>query len=200
MGKAGSTTVMRALESVGITAGRAYPGNIHTIEPKDYDGFITMAREPIARNVSHFFETQASHIRASLDPVYLFLSSFKHYEILTWFDDWLYPVLGVDVYKEPFARTRGWKTYGNLLIIKTERLSSKLADALHEFTGDYNYVVDHKAKGVDKFYPSVGDKYERFLENARFSDDFLSTLYDTKYMKHFYTQREIEMFVERWRK
>jgi len=200
MGKVGSTTVMRALESVGFTAGRAYPGNINTINLNEYDGFITMVRDPVARNISQFFETRADHIRSALDPIYLFLSSFKHYEVLTWFDDWLLPILGVDVYKEPFVRTKGWKTYGNLLVIKTEVLSGGLADALREFTGDYDYVVDHRAKGIEKFHASVGDKYDGFLKSARFSTDFLNTLYDTKHTKHFYTQRQIEALVKRWAK
>lgn len=199
MGKVGSTTVMRALESVGIAAGRGYPGNIHSMNLDEYDGFITMVRDPIARNISQFFETKSELIRSTSDPMNLFLKLFPHFEPAEWFEQAIKPILGINAYAGTFPKTKGWKVYRKkLLVIQTERLSDSLADALCKFIVPHDYVVEHRAIGLQKFHPAIGERYERFLENAKFSADFLNTIYDTKYAKHFYSQKDIEAFKERW--
>lgn len=200
MGKVGSTTVMRALESVGVIAGRGYPGNIESIDLKEYDGFITMVRDPIARNLSCFFETCQDVIELSGDPHLAFRTEFPqgHGYPTLWFDYHVKPVLGMDVMKKPFHRKRGWEAYSNLLVIKTERLTSSLAEALCEFLGEDDYKVEHRAKGIDKFPKVAGCTYEWFLKNAKFSVEFLEGIYNTEFMRHFYTQQEISFLIERW--
>jgi hypothetical protein len=157
-------------------------------------------RDPVARNISQFFETCQDIIQKSADSLLAFKTEFPqgHGAPLLWFDHHIKPILGVDVMKKSFHKTRGWEAYGNLLVIKTERLSDALADALTEFCGPANYTVEHRAIGVEKFGPVLGEQYERFLETATFSEDFLSRLYDTKFMKKFYLKSEIESFYARW--
>jgi hypothetical protein len=198
MGKVGSTTVIRALQSAGIAAGRAYPGNIGTLNLDEYDGFITMVRDPVARNISQFFETQQYVVMNSINPLAAFVDTFNHLEPLRWFDDHIKPILDINVMRKSFHKTRAWEAYGNLLVIKTEWLSIALADALTEFCGPANYTVEHRAIGVEKFGPVLGEKYQQFLETAKFSEDFLNRLYDTKFMKKFYLKSEIESFYARW--
>jgi len=202
MGKVGSTTVMRALESVGFTAGRAYPGNINTINLNEYDGFITMVRDPVARNISQFFETCSDIIKLSGDPVLAFRTEFPqgHGYPLLWFDYHIRPVLGIDVMKQQFLKRWGWSAYDNLLVIKTEKLNSALAEALCEFLGERDYKVEHRARGIDKFPSIDGYTYSQFLNEAKFSMRFLDALYDTDFMRHFYTQKEIKFLIERWAK
>lgn len=182
VGKVGSTTVMRALQSGGHVAGRAYPANIRTLDLSFYGAFVTMVRDPIARNIAQMFETEMEEGIDSIAP-------------LVFFDDWLYPILGVDVYFTKFPKTKGWKIYDDkLLVIKTEKLSDALAEALTALCGEADYQVDHRAMGAVKFGPG----YTEYLENASFDPEFLDQMYESKYMKHFYLAKEVAAFRKRW--
>lgn len=182
MGKVGSTTVMRALQSAGHVAGRGYAGNIRSLDLAFYDAFVTMARDPVARNIAQMFETEMQEGVDSPTP-------------FTWFDDWLYSVLGIDVYGSKFPKSKGWKIYDDrLLVIKTEKLSAALADGLTELCGAAEYVIEHRAMGEEKF----GPEYAKYLEREKFDPEFLDQMYETKYMKHFYLVKEIQAFKRRW--
>lgn len=182
MGKVGSTTVMRALQSVGHAAGRGYAGNIQSLDLDFYDAFVTMVRDPVARNIAQMFETEMAESVDSPTP-------------LTWFSDWLSPILGINVYGSKFPKSKGWKIYDDrLLVIKTEKLTEALADALTELCGPNEYVVEHRATGLLKFGPD----YIKYLNEAKFDPEFLDQMYDTKYMKHFYLVKEIDAFKKRW--
>jgi hypothetical protein len=192
MGKVGSTTVMRAVQSAGHVVGRGYPGNIHDIYELDlnfYDAFVTMVRDPMARNISQYFETTYSGFLQLED----FTANFQH-GYLTWFEDWLQPILGVDVYAETFPKAKGWKVYGNVLVIKTEKLDSALAEGLEALGASGPFTVDHRAYGREKF----GDDYARFIKAAKFDSELLDELYDSKMVKHFYLASEIKKFRNRW--
>ena len=56
MEKVGSSTAMRAIQSAGIVAGRGTIYNIHELDLSEYDCYVTMVRDPMARNISQFFE------------------------------------------------------------------------------------------------------------------------------------------------
>lgn len=182
MEKVGSSTVMRALKSAGHVAGRAYAGNIKTLDLSFYDAFVTMVRDPIARNIAQMFETEMEQGVDNITP-------------LVWFDDWLYPVLGIDVYATKFPKTKGWKIYdGKLLVIKTGKLSDSLAEALTALCGEADYEVDHRAMGSVKF----GPKYTEYIKSAAFDPEFLDQMYGSKYVKHFYLAKEVQKFRSRW--
>jgi len=182
MGKVGSTTVMRALRSAGHVVGRGYPGNISDLDLSFYDVFVTMARDPIVRNIAQMFETEMEQGVDSIAP-------------MVFFDDWLYPILKIDVYATKFPKAKGWKIYNNeLLVIKTEKLSDALGDALTALCGEADYQVEHRAMGAIKY----GPEYTEYLEKASFDSEFLDQMYESKYMKHFYLAKEVQKFRVRW--
>ncbi len=198
MGKVGSTTVMRAVESAGHVAGRGYPENIG--EWKDlgfYDAFVTMVRDPMVRNISQFFEVRGREVELALDPCSLFRTTFDHAEPLRWFEEWVQPILGVDVYTEKFPKAVGWKVYGNLLVIKTEKLDSSLAEGLEVLGVPGPFTVEHRAFGHEKF-KKFGARYVQFIKTARFDAELLDELYESRMVKHFYLASEIKKFRNRW--
>ena len=180
MEKVGSTTIMRALESGGHTAGRAYAGNMDQIDWPSYERVVTAVRDPIARNISQHFEVG--------DPI-------DNDWPLTWVEKYLEPRTGCDVYSTKFPTFKGWKVcQGYLLIIKTELLSKGLKDGLTMLCGEGDYRIDHRAKGEDKF----GGEYEAFVENAAFDKEFLDRMYGSKYARHFYSPKQIAALRKKW--
>lgn len=199
MGKVGSTTVMRACESAGIVAGRGYSGNIDLLNFDDYDAFVTMVRDPMARNISQFFELWSNEIDDVQKMYDFFVADFLHDEPDEWFQKWLEPVLGIDVYKGQFNRKQGWRVYDkDLLLIRTENLNDGLANGLANLLGNnpLDYTVEHRALGEEKF----GPRYAEFLKLAKFDDELLDRVYETEYASYFYYKKEIKEFREQWSK
>ena len=117
---------------------------------------VTMVRDPVQRNVSAFFQNLESAEdvwvaeelrRRDADDVAdelvgRFLEAYVHADEhpstdanpLTWFDDELKPVFGIDVFATPFPTSRGYDTYrsasARLLLIRLEDLSTVAARSL----------------------------------------------------------------------
>ena len=49
--------------------------------------------------------------------------------------------------------------------------------------------------GTDKWYSEM---YKRFKRNFKPTEEYLNIMYDSKYIKHFYTDKEIESFKNKW--
>jgi hypothetical protein len=161
---------------------------------------ITMARDPIARNLSHYWEGQRAIEEAGGDVPYTledFLANYGQWVPEWWFDRVVGNQVGIDVYATPFDRKNGWKIYEDrLLVIRTEDLTEKLAEALAAFLGGspLDYTVTHRANGRERH----GIEYEEFVAKAKFNEEFLDRMYNTQYANHFYYKREIKKFRKRW--
>ena len=70
MHKAGSSTLMQAVREAGRNPERGYGENINEIHDVDYyEAVITPVRDPVARNISFFFEVQGETIEYRNYPV-----------------------------------------------------------------------------------------------------------------------------------
>jgi hypothetical protein len=182
MGKVGSTTLMRAVQSAGHVVDRVYAGNEEMMDWRLFDRVITAVRDPIARNISQHFETDFA------EPIH---SDWP----LRWVSEYLEPHAGIDVYATKFPTVKGWKIYqGYLLIVKTETLSKALEPALTMLCGEGDYVIDHRADGEMKF----GERYETFVKKAAFPEEFLDRMYESKYAQHFYSPKQIAALRKKW--
>jgi hypothetical protein len=182
MGKVGSTTLMRAVQSAGHVVDRVYAGNEEMMDWRLFDRVITAVRDPVARNISQHFETDGKEPIDNDWP-------------LRWISEYLEPRTGIDVYKGKFPTVKGWKIYqGYLLIVKTELMSEVLGDALTLFCGEANYEIDHRASGRFKF----GGEYEAFVENSVFDKELLDQMYGSKYARHFYSPKQIAALRKKW--
>ena len=157
---------------------------------------ITLVRDPIARNLSSYFEhldaiwnTRDAHASVSMEDLHRgFGERFPHDEALTWFDDELRAAFGIDVYKHPFPAS-GHQRIGDLLILKTELDDATKAAAVAGFLGLRELslksvnVTEAKAKG---------DAYRRFRSTLRLDPAYVDRMLDARYTRHFYTDVERE--------
>ena len=179
---------------------------------------ITLVRDPVARNISSFFQNMDSFFDYWLDEkavvsginemaqdlVELFMDGYLRDPVqdgdpLTWFDEELRPVFDVNVYGEEFPRARGFHIYkshnADVLVLRLEDLDRSGREAFRRFLGLDGYRTDRRNVGADKAYAAV---YDRFLDMVRLTESYLDRLYTAKYTAHFYSQDEIAGFRARW--
>ena len=171
---------------------------------------ITLVRDPIARNISAFFQTK--HL-LSADEQRLLLSStnadelrdlflekfYAHDAPISWFDDELKSVFGVDVFKQPFPRETGYCVYegemADVLLIRLEDLGRCQTEAIREFLGIDDFQMKKANVGKDKSY---SEAYSRMLSSIRLPEAYIEQMYQSKYTQHFYSSDEIAKFSHRW--
>jgi hypothetical protein len=175
---------------------------------------VTGVRDPIERNVSMFFTMIRAHfpetrcyerMRGSdyeglvQELMKLFLEKFNHDTPLTWFDDELKEVFGVDVYAEPFDMQKGYQIYANgntrVLLIRTENLSKCAVEAFELFFGAGGFKLA-PAPHSWRNQPA----YERFLEELILPDSYIDRMYGSKFARHFYTEEQLAGFRKKWTK
>jgi hypothetical protein len=184
--------------------------------------FISLVRDPIARNVSEFFysvdttkvepylpnfyellESRSIHMP---DLIEAFLLSFhpesEDFNLpLIWFDDEFKKFLNVDVYSLEFPKTQGYQIIKNgssdILILKLESLMDCYQQAFSEFLNldDFRLITANVA-GQKKYYPV----YKGFIKEVNLPENYINKMYESKYVKHFYTQKEIEGFRMKWQR
>lgn len=168
---------------------------------------ITLVREPIGRNISHFFQgykmfTGINYGDASFTIKELeecFIQNFEHSLPLNWFDEEMKQILGIDVYEYSFPKDKGYLTIkkGNieLLIIKLEVDDSIKEKAIEEFSGIENFRLVKKNVAKEKNY---SDTYSDFMRNVRLPESYIDLMCNSEYTKHFYSNEEIELIRSKW--
>ena len=124
----------------------------------------------------------------------------RRFLAVDWFRDELAATTGVDVYREPFDRDRGWHVYdgapARVLLTRFEDLERVGADALRSF-----FAVAREPT-IPRRNVGLGDDdrslYHRFLAEGRLPADLVDAVYTTPLARHFYTDEERAAFAERW--
>lgn len=198
--KSGSSTVMQAFREVGLIPERGYAENAQSLlAPAAYACTVTPVRDPVAQRISHFFEMNGEKILKTIPTMdrireYFIVSSVNQPE--DWFTNVFQPMFGVDVYKTPFPKVKGWKILdGRYLLIQMEQLTKKLPVAFEEMFGKRPPPL-HRAKTLDT--RNYGHLYAKFVKWAKFSKGFLDNAYGQKYVKHFYSPKQIEKMRAKW--
>jgi len=157
---------------------------------------ITLVRDPIARNFSSYFEhldriwhRQNAHESVPMEELHRgFVERFPHEEALTWFDDELRPVFGVDVYEHPFPAS-GHLRIGDVLVLKSELDDATKCAAVSEFLGLRNLVFRPANVTASK---AKGEVYKRFVSTLRLDPAYVERMLESRYTRHFYTEAERE--------
>lgn len=159
---------------------------------------VTLVREPIARNLSSYFEhldaiwrMRNAHEKVPLEALCRgFVERYTHTEPLTWFDDEMHPVLDVDVYRFPFPadghltiRTAQF----DVLVLKNELDDAAKSNALSRFFGVENIIVRRSNETGEK---STGVVFRRFTEAIRLSPEYVDEMMSARYTRHFYSEAE----------
>lgn len=173
---------------------------------------ITMVRDPVAQNVSSFFQLidlfipnvvareQAGELSAA-DLMDVFL---QHYpadsNFINWFDVEMKPSFAIDVFASDFPKEDGYKIYhephAELLLMRLEDVDRCAPVAFREFLNmnDFQIVKKNEAK-AKKYY----QLYKKFKAEAVFPRHYIDAVYGSKYASHFYSDAELDGFRQRLR-
>lgn len=183
---------------------------------------ITLVRDPIARNVSEFFYSvdttkndphlpdfytryQSGGIKVS-ELINRFLMRFaegsdEYFVPLNWFDREFPSVLEIDIYSIKFPKQKGFNIVHtdsyDILILKLEWLKDCYSEAFHEFLGLQNLKLVTTNAAYQKDYYSA---YKAFIQEVNLPSQYISRIYDSKLVQHFYHEQEIAQFTEKWHK
>jgi hypothetical protein len=167
---------------------------------------VTVVREPIGRNLSSYFEhldaiwqTPDAHRVIPVERLCEgFLERFTHDEPLTWFDDELRAVVGLDVYDHrpphegavvvPGARA-------DVLVLRSEADDRVKADALEAFLGRPGIAL--RPTNVTAAKPK-GAAYREFQARLRLPPAYVDRMLASRYTQHFYTPDEREALYRRY--
>lgn len=169
---------------------------------------ITLVRDPIARNISGFFQGITLRIpdfydrinTISYEELYsAFIDRYQHDTPLVWFDLELKPFFGIDVYSEPFPEEKGYKIYSNatteLLLLKAEELNYCFSNAMWDFLSVKDICLKSTNQASQKIYSNI---YKQFIERIVLPQWYIDKMYESKLVRHFYSEREIQSFISKW--
>jgi hypothetical protein len=169
---------------------------------------ITLVREPIARNVSAFFENRFKFFkdkdlqqweRNLSDLKERFLRNYPHDIPLIWLDEEIRDAFGLDVYSQPFPIEEGGAVFNSqriqLLIMRQDELNRVGAKFLSSFLGHEIPALESANIGERKGYSKL---YKSFLSKLHFPEQYVEKMYDSKYAQHFFSTGEIAELRQRW--
>jgi hypothetical protein len=240
MGKVGSQAVTASLEAAGLRtahvhflsrsglrrAERVYEAHwdparlpwhiwegrrtVARLRSEERLDIVTAVRDPVARNVSSFFqvadlqygiELGALEDAAALEDVTrLFLETFDEHELpLRWLDDELRAATGLDVYESDFDVERGWSvTEGDrarILVLRTDRLGDTFTAAVEAFLGRPGIALLQRNVSAEK---ATGELYDEFRRRARLPEAYLDQMYNSRVARHFFDDDELAELRRLW--
>jgi hypothetical protein len=167
---------------------------------------ISMVREPIARNISAFFEnydrelgkTVGARANLSVDEmIEIFLTKYNHDHPLTWFDNRMKPDCGIDVFDYQFPANGVQVIEHNhvrMLLMRSEIDDQLKESAVNDFLG----MKDFRLKRVnDASQKAYIETYRLFREKFVPPDWYIEKMYESRYFKHFYAGQK-EHFIAKW--
>ena len=177
------------------------------IEPRHPARIVSLVRDPVARNISFYFETldvlwqtERAHKHVSVERLLAeFHERFRHERGIDWFDNEFKPVLGLDVYEHPFPHDRGYQRIDSgpyeVLIMRHDLDDRVKEKCLAELVGLDTVSLTPKNVSAQKPYADV---YREFLRRVELPEDYVDRLLGSKYARHFYAPEELARFRARW--
>jgi hypothetical protein len=221
MGKVGSSSISKSLKNSGIYSihthrlNTTYPfttkfqkiyqsiraGVLKVFLHRKKIKLITLTREPISRNISGFFQNLEDFIgkneKDKNELIKLFFKSENNYYTINWFDNEIKSVFGIDVYSYEFPKDKGFMVISDknveMFIARIEDLNS-LENQIGNFLKIKEFKLDNTNKGENKWYSEM---YDQLKSNINFPESYVKDRYNSKYMKHFYSEQEISLFKEK---
>jgi hypothetical protein len=175
------------------------------LEPGVPFRMITATRDPLARNVSAFFENLKAYgfrpdeMHRAQEMTRVFQERYPHDRPARWFDEEVRNVLGLDVFAEPFDPGAGHRAYrvggSAVLVLQVELPDERKAEALRAFLDEPAIEVVPANEGGARDY---SEAYRRFRDLASFDAPFVEAMYSSTYARHFYSAGQIASFRARW--
>ena len=177
------------------------------VRPKRRLRVITLVREPVANNVSMFFQLLGRYIGTGVDPsecnidelIAVFIEKYMHWRPLTWLDAEVKTNFGIDVYAYPFPVEQGYTVISrentSLMVLRCELEDRKKERAIADFLGLDEFEIVRSNVRSEK---STGQTYAEFKRRIRIPPALLDRMYDSKFARHFYSGEERDLFRKRW--
>lgn len=240
--KTGNSSIIKSLETCGLSL---YYNSVHSIDSNILNKFdltdnfkniwgnlkkgnikiITMVRDPLAQQVSLFFQIIYSYYLSTINNFYdlqkmfddifvyntniykyndrfldLYLSDTRYKNFEVWFEKEIKDNLDIDVFEHRFDKNRGYsnihKDNIDILIIKLENIN-KLENIIGNYINITNFKLQIENDSNQKLYKR---EYTEFKEKFKIPKDYINELYSSKYIKHFYNEEEIDFFRKKWQK
>jgi len=175
---------------------------------------ITLVREPIARNISDFFQNitvigdSVLNVKGELDinaAIKWLNEYFQKYDHetawdSTWYDMEIKELFGVDIYNESFDKVSGVGRIcrGNvdILLLRLEDLKNNYEYIFSEFLGIKEKVTMHY-RNIAANKPT-SSKYNEVLDRFRLPRSVCEYMYEDRHIKHFYTESMMQDFIDKW--
>ncbi len=164
--------------------------------------FISLVRDPVARNISAFFQNlhlseKESGIEKNIDVLFKrFVETYPHRLPLRWFDHQFQKYLGVDIYKHSFNKPKKFRSLPkqNTLLLRIDCPRADKEQLLSEIFNVPISVPDANV-GEQKDY---SERYIAFKNRARFEERFLAHIYNSPFCRHFWTNQERKEMRSHW--
>ena len=173
---------------------------------------ICPIREPIARDISGFFDIRVKGANADVEELTeWFLTGsrgnkrnreerFVTIHTLNWFDKQFKPVTRIDVYKEPFPIDRKWQIYNRrftqVLLYRSDLERSEQAKLLSRFLGIKLDEVRVENAGKNN---KQAELYSQFCESAKLPERYIRRMHDSRFAQHFWSPAELKAAADKWR-
>jgi hypothetical protein len=167
---------------------------------------ISLVREPMARNVSAFFnnldsfgfKSKVSRQEVQADELLKLYRSYDHRIPLLWFSEEVRDVFGFTIFNTPFDHERKrlvMKKDGvSILILRVEDSDEEKRAAICDFLKVKNVTISEDNVGFGKFGPAYDEFKHLFNPDRKLVDNVLNS----RLVKHFYTPEEVERMRARW--
>jgi len=168
---------------------------------------MTLIREPVAHNVSMFFQLLGRYIGPDVEAsecdtdelIDIFIEKYMHWRPLTWLDAEVKTNFGIDIYQYPFPAERGYTVISqgktDLLVLRCEMDDRSKEHAIANFLGLDEFEIVRSNVRSEK---PEAQKYEEFKRRIELPPALLDQMYDSKFSRHFYSREERNRFRERW--
>lgn len=120
------------------------------------------------------------------------------------FDGHIKEGLEIDVYEWNFDKEKGYSVYERtlacgfvqkIILYQLEKLND-LESVFQQFFETDKFDLQQAYKGENRFYKN---RYRAFIDYISLSEEYINSIYESKYVKHFYTEKQIAAFKKQWR-
>ena len=167
--------------------------------PEKQIKIITVIREPLNQIISRIFQQLNLH-NVELLKIMTPESPINYEYPTQWCNDELKAFSGINILNEHFDTQKGYEIYEHgrfsLLVIRFEDINRVFTKSMKDFTSIGNWVLKEKNKAENKKYSL---EYKKFRSELQVKQDVINNVYSSTFVKHFYTDEEINLFRKQWK-
>lgn len=191
------------------------------ISPDNKWDVICLVRDPMARNLSWFFQWLEVNqnkdqfqiksladkwdfeLNCTLDDSLSLAPHFYRHlpdNPFDFFTEELQDAFGTDLLQQGFDQQKGYQVYDDklirLLVIRLEDLNDCYPQAIKEFLGYDLQLINDNISSNKEYY----ELYKAFKKAFVPEQSYLDRMYEHPYVKLFYSEEEISRFKQKWSK